>query len=1394
MSELPTSKYYIYDSLISESNFSQSWKARKISSGKNCFLKLPLNNTYKDLDTINSILKTAYDCQTQIYSDAILRPTARYKENGKIILEYDFIDQSVYIPLTVENFFGAFTQICLISDFLHLSGFTHRDLKLDNFKIKKNGDAFCAVLQDLETLTEVETPANANIIGTATFIAPEVFLNSTYTIQSDIYSLGRSLKVWLESQSDQIRKLPIDTKKKFEQLDNMIQEMTNKELELRPTFLLDSLLNKNLISESKYNSLNHELLIRRLKSYYKGLKLPAKPSLTYLKTHLEENLNIFGLQAEMVADLLTAFRSKPKDITASLPNILIESAINRREEFWYINMPDKLQIRIYQQLDNILKLNLFPANGEISINSVNIKKLIERAEIHNRDKNYLKSNLILKNLIEKAFPNKQPNTHIKSQILNILIQNSLYLGLFNEVTSYHNDLLSNCEEKSLEYFLTLHELIYHHITLSEIEKAKTLLESAFNQQLAELYPLVYHKLLRLKAWCLVTEGKTDDAISLLTSIVDYSITDKQYPLLVETYNYLGIAYWHKGDFENAYEYLQKSLSCSHKHRLQKLSISTLSNLAALCIEFSEYDKSLQYANMALKYVQASDDYFFTGYLNQRFVLINVRNGNYSDAKIHNHKYLSATINADDLDYIVGIYFYAEGYINLNSGKNDATLMSLQKALNLLKPLKRKRDIGKIYNEYAELALYKFDDVKFKKYLPLAQEVFGHNNDSVALLELDFLEILYRQIYEGYEVKDLIIFYHKLHEKRSYFAAITCMFYILVLSPGPSKELQIQIEKTLSTIKRSDKVPIFKAVSFLIDYFFSEDPEQNSNPQLLKNAYNTLFLANQLFPAMLIAQKIGDYYHSDETFRLAEKFYEQALNRAEKLNNRKFKTLLNEKLSVVKQSTSTISTLINVFYTLSELIKNLDDPESTLQSIIEFAVMGTCAERGVLLLRADGKSRFRIKSYYNCDSKSLKDIQDFSQTVPEYVLENLEVLVIDNAVSDKRTREFKSIVSLNILSILCLPIYRDKEAIGILYLDHHSIPTLFTLDDVKLVQSMGEAISSILKSSMELRTATITRDQLLDEPADSNPLNAFKTKNKVILSLLEKLPDIARTNASLIIYGESGTGKEIIANMIHKLSLRKQNPMVMLNCAAIPESMIEAELFGIEKNVATGVGPREGKFSAADSGTLFLDEIGDLSLTVQPKLLRVIESQKFEKVGSNRTIYVDIRFICATNKNLEELIKLQKFRPELYYRINTIILEIPPLRDRADDVPLLIEHFINLNCKAGRSRPVILPQTLELLCKYSWPGNVRELRNIIERICIMYPGEEIKIKNLPREIIENARPVSKEEAERQEKEIMRSLMIKHKGNKTKAATELSKPLATFCRKLKKYRLNNPDEYC
>jgi two-component system, NtrC family, response regulator AtoC len=243
-----------------------------------------------------------------------------------------------------------------------------------------------------------------------------------------------------------------------------------------------------------------------------------------------------------------------------------------------------------------------------------------------------------------------------------------------------------------------------------------------------------------------------------------------------------------------------------------------------------------------------------------------------------------------------------------------------------------------------------------------------------------------------------------------------------------------------------------------------------------------------------------------------------------------------------------------------------------------------------------------------------------------------------------------------------------------------------------------------------------------------------SKNPRMHALFDLINDVAQTMSTVLIQGETGTGKEQVARAIHQVSQRS-GPMVAVNCAALPETLLESELFGHEKGAFTGaVGQRQGRFELANGGTLFLDEVGDIPATMQAKLLRVLQERRFERVGGTESIEVDVRIIAATNRSLQELVKQGTFREDLYYRLNVVKIDLPALRERPEDIPLLAQHFTEKYGRPDETPKQIAPETMEVLLNYRWPGNIRELENAIERACVTARGNAIVVENLPSEML------------------------------------------------------------
>ena len=346
-----------------------------------------------------------------------------------------------------------------------------------------------------------------------------------------------------------------------------------------------------------------------------------------------------------------------------------------------------------------------------------------------------------------------------------------------------------------------------------------------------------------------------------------------------------------------------------------------------------------------------------------------------------------------------------------------------------------------------------------------------------------------------------------------------------------------------------------------------------------------------------------------------------------------------------------------------------------------------------------------------------------------------------------------------------------------------------LDTEKLKRS----IAAELEHSDLRHEVAVLKDRLGDRFDLSNIIG----KSRKMKDVFEILAMAAPSDATVLIQGESGTGKELIANAIHQNSPRAGNPFIKVNCAALPESLLESELFGHERGAFTGaVNMRKGRFELANGGSIFLDEISEMSSAMQARLLRVLQEKEFERVGGMKTIEVDVRVISATNRDLESEVKEGRFREDLFYRLNVISIPIPPLRERKEDIPLLAEHFLSVYSEKNRRQlRGFLPKTLDLFMRYDWPGNVRELENVIERSVIMSRGDHISLDDLPRNIQELSADLENDNTGVRPgwsmKEVERDLIIKTLeqtgGNKTKAAEILGINRKTLQNKLKEYEV-------
>jgi len=426
----------------------------------------------------------------------------------------------------------------------------------------------------------------------------------------------------------------------------------------------------------------------------------------------------------------------------------------------------------------------------------------------------------------------------------------------------------------------------------------------------------------------------------------------------------------------------------------------------------------------------------------------------------------------------------------------------------------------------------------------------------------------------------------------------------------------------------------------------------------------------------------------------------------------------------------LSALLEVSKVLNssfDLDKNLFRTMHVLGEFLEI-------ERGSVFLLDQNTKELRIVAAHGLTKDQIeKGKYKIGEGIVGRVLERGSPMIIPDVGEEPLfLNKTGSRMSRSGISFLCVPIKFKGESIGVLSADKIFRDKAILIDeDVRVLEIVASIIAQYVILWKHYRESEQEREHLRLELKGKYSLPNIIGNSDKMQEVFESVYRVADSKATVLLYGESGTGKELIAKAVHYMSPRSKGPFIKFNCASIPEGLLESELFGHEKGAFTGaIVTRKGRFELANGGTILLDEIGDLPVTLQPKILRVLQEKEFERVGGERTIKVDVRLIAATSRNLEELVLKGKFREDLYYRLNVVPIFMPALRERKEDILPLTEHFLNRFNEENRKAISISPKALKILAGYNWPGNVRELENAIERIVVMSNGKSIEPVDLP----------------------------------------------------------------
>lgn len=475
---------------------------------------------------------------------------------------------------------------------------------------------------------------------------------------------------------------------------------------------------------------------------------------------------------------------------------------------------------------------------------------------------------------------------------------------------------------------------------------------------------------------------------------------------------------------------------------------------------------------------------------------------------------------------------------------------------------------------------------------------------------------------------------------------------------------------------------------------------------------------------------------------------------------------------------------------SEKLMTSRSVDELLEALLDDVIQLTGAGRGVVLLVDPSESEPRqpsVRALRHVQREAIVDATGaLSDSIVQQVIATKRPIIVSDALTDTTFGKSESVIALKLSSVMCVPLVSQGEAIGALYVGNDEIKSLFNRKQLDLLTVLAAQASLILQNAMLVSALRADKEKLSDE-LNKKHFGEIIGACPSMMEVFKKLQRVATTDISVLITGETGTGKELIARELHRRSNRAKGPFITVNCGAIPENLMESEMFGHVKGAFTGaIASRAGKFQQADGGTLFLDEVGELTPQLQVKLLRAIQERVVYRVGDSRPEKCDIRILAATNRTLDEMIKTGEFREDLYYRLNVVNLWLPPLRDRGDDLLIIAKSLMSKHVEELRSQVRgFSPQALAAIRKHPWPGNVRQLENRIKKALVLCDRPLLAPEDLDLggQDAQNIVPLEKAKEDFQRKYVL-EILERNNGNRTQTARDLGVDPRTIFRYLER----------
>jgi Nif-specific regulatory protein len=866
-------------------------------------------------------------------------------------------------------------------------------------------------------------------------------------------------------------------------------------------------------------------------------------------------------------------------------------------------------------------------------------------------------------------------------------------------------------------------------------------------------------------------------------------------------NGMGVVYWELGEFAKALNFYNKSLKVFEELKDEKGIAVVYINLGLLCTSKGESKEALDYFEKSLRLEQKYGNITNLSFLYNNLAIT-------WESLYEWDKSLEYHLRSYELKEKMGnqsgmaITLCNMGLIRLRKGSLKESLEDHSKALRLFQNLEDKPGVAHSCIRLGEIYLLKEEWSKSENYLKRSLRLRQELNDKSGMADsFSLLGKLYLEAGDFAtafsQLKESLRLYNSLENLKK-MLEVSLALTELELRQNNTIEAEIHLnyaEKLLRSVEDKALTGKFKRMTGAL---LIQKGKPGEGLRELLEAVDAFKALKMRYDIGISYLDIGRIRSEQGKYREAKGYLKEALAIFKDLEIPAKVSDCESLIRELSDSTQIDKQRTQILYQISELLNNITDLDELLVKILDLAVDHLSAERAAVILYNPKDDNLELKITRGIEIETKTDALKISRNVIKDVLRTQEPLIIEDTRHDPEISLYKSVITHNILSILCVPLTTKNKTLGTIYVDHRSLSGIFSREDLDFLKAFANLIAVALDKAQLYNELNEEVFQLKKDLRKTYSFPNIVGRNKKMQDVFHMVDKVANSKTSILVLGESGTGKELIANLIHHTSVRKDKPFVKVNCAALPESILESELFGVEEKVATGVAMRDGKFKHADGGTIFFDEIGDMSLSTQAKVLRVLQEREFERVGGSKTIKVDIRVISATNKDLEECIKKGVFRKDLFYRLNPVTIKIPPLRERKEDIPYLIDYFLEkFSLENSKPKIATTSKAMNVLIDYPWPGNVRELANLMEKAVLFsedgsFPKEYLPTKlQIQRDIKLLA---SKEGLPRVlgnlEREVLLQALVKNNWNQVKAAFQLGIGEATLRRKMAKHKIKKP----